>query len=518
MTYAYTKQGHAGARAACFLFGIPASALVGAIVYLTVSQTGGLLVAGVMVVITFSGVFARSRGFSILIAWAMILALVGGGWYVTRTALDVYNAIRFVDGAVDTADPRALAAANHEIDAARVAAGFQVELNEEQIAAFIQNGLTDLSDNPIKSVTVEVRDGKDGGQGTVVIHGEFKSGTSDFEGVLTAHVDAGTIEVDLIDVSIGDLNLPGVGRNATEDLLANVADLNDSLVGLNAEVQSVVIGDHRLLVTGTHPFGAIITSSDLLQRLADQAALGSDAVAPEPRTPPGRVNGTSAPGDPVYVALGDSLAANVGVDAALYGYVSRVHAWLEDTDGAEYGLRNFSISRETSGTMIRGGQLRTAVAFLKSADVAYVTIDLGANDLLGHLGSADCADDIDAPDCARRINAAFASYEENMATIFDSLRDAAPDATIVFLEAYNPFALGLGEPTEFEQRTDTILQSFNEVAARLARRRGILVADGFTPMQGTAATTTHMLDPVPDIHPRAIGYDVLATAIVEALA
>jgi hypothetical protein len=37
-------------------------------------------------------------------------------------------------------------------------------------------------------------------------------------------------------------------------------------------------------------------------------------------------------------------------------------------------------------------------------------------------------------------------------------------------------------------------------------------------MRGTTAATTHMLDSVPDIHPRAIGYDILAWAVIEAIA
>jgi len=43
------------------------------------------------------------------------------------------------------------------------------------------------------------------------------------------------------------------------------------------------------------------------------------------------------------------------------------------------------------------------------------------------------------------------------------------------------------------------------------------VADGYTPMRGTTAATTHMIDDPPDIHPLAIGYEILAIAILETL-
>ena len=87
----------------------------------------------------------------------------------------------------------------------------------------------------------------------------------------------------------------------------------------------------------------------------------------------------------------------------------------------------------------------------------------------------------------------------------------------MFLETYNPFSLGLADTVTFERRSDEILRRFNDLAARLAAERGLIVADGFTPMAGTAAVTTHVLDSPPDVHPRAIGYDVLATAVLDAL-
>ena len=95
------------------------------------------------------------------------------------------------------------------------------------------------------------------------------------------------------------------------------------------------------------------------------------------------------------------------------------------------------------------------------------------------------------------------------------MRDAAPDAMIVFMMAYNPFSMGLG--SRFEVATDRKLSEFNDLAAQLARSHGILIADAFTPMQGTAAVTTHMVDNPPDIHPQGIGFDILTGVLVDAL-
>jgi lysophospholipase L1-like esterase len=230
------------------------------------------------------------------------------------------------------------------------------------------------------------------------------------------------------------------------------------------------------------------------------------------------VNSTSADGASYYVALGDSLAANVGVSQASDGYVSRFHNQLQIADSASYGLRNFGVSGETSGSLIRTGQLEAALEFMRNNDVAYVTIDIGANDLLGHIGSADCESDFAADACQQRLANVLTAYQPNLDRIFQDVLDAAPDATIIFLQTYNPFSLGFGASVALEADSDDITGQLNAVAATAAADNdGILVADGFGPMQGTTAATTHMLDASPDIHPKAIGYDILASALVDAL-
>ena len=194
-----------------------------------------------------------------------------------------------------------------------------------------------------------------------------------------------------------------------------------------------------------------------------------------------------------------------------------MHRELSLRDGSVYGLRNFGVSGETSGTFLVGGQLDEAIEFGRDREVAYVTVDIGANDLLGHLAAADCAEDILARACADRIDASLGAYEENIDEILARLTDEFPDATIVFLETYNPFSLGFEDQVAFEAQSNDALALLNELGATAARRYGILVADGFTPMRGTTSVTTHMTNTPPDIHPNAIGYDILTEAIMSAL-
>ena len=122
-----------------------------------------------------------------------------------------------------------------------------------------------------------------------------------------------------------------------------------------------------------------------------------------------------------------------------------------------------------------------------------------------------------SPACQQRIDDSFAAYEANLTRIFAALRDAAPDAAIIVLQIYNPFSLGYESRVAFEDDSNLVVSKFNALAAQTAQSHDVLVADGFTPLKGTTAVTTHILDDPPDIHPREIGFDVLAAALIEAL-
>src|SRR5205823_5690191 len=139
-------------------------------------------------------------------------------------------------------------------------------------------------------------------------------------------------------------------------------------------------------------------------------------------------------------------------------------------DRKQYGLRNSGIAGETSGTILRG-QLDAATTFMKSADVAYVTIDIGANDLLAHLGSDDCANGTDAPPCKARIDASLATYRGNLDTIMQRIKAAAPKAKVVFLQTYNPFSFGF-QGVKFEDDSNRATQQLNQIAADIARKYG----------------------------------------------
>jgi lysophospholipase L1-like esterase len=491
----------------------------GAIVFFTVEERAGIAV--------FCGITAAAFLLTALspasVLWGLLAVEVAllswTGWQIYGEVRTVLTAFSTTEGPVAAADVGALSAAQGQLDAATAETSFRLDLHEDEVTAVLQDALG-KTEQPLRSITVDIVDGPTPTEGTLNFTAEFKAGGEAANGSLGVSLAGGVIQVEVRSMELGSLNLPGFARSAMGDyvdqLLESVEEINTLLAEAEVDVQAITIGDDRLVVTGVQRGGPEVTATSLLTDLAAAAAAAGPSEGPPAEViGPGTVNGTFAEGAVYYLALGDSLAANVGAPSAQDGYVSRLHRWLEERDGRRYGLLNLGVPGETSGSLLAGGQLDEALGFLAVNRVAYITVDVGANDLLGHLTSPECSADLDAAACRARLDGALAAYEENLPAIFAALREAAPQATIVLLTAYNPFSLGTG--IAFEEDTSRTLDSLNDVAESAAAAAGVLVADGFTPMQGVAAYTTLMLDSPPDIHPNALGYDVLAQALVAAL-
>jgi lysophospholipase L1-like esterase len=143
-----------------------------------------------------------------------------------------------------------------------------------------------------------------------------------------------------------------------------------------------------------------------------------------------------------YVSVGDSLAASVqpiGDSADLFrtsdGYAEQLAA-IARASAPKISLVKLGCPGETTTTMIAGGicsyahgsQLDEAVSFLRShqAQVAFVTIDIGANDF--PCQTAEC------------VPAGVAAIQTNLPAILARLRAAAgPGVPIVGMTIYNPF-------------------------------------------------------------------------------
>ncbi len=497
------------------------AALVATILALfTLGEIPAVVVGALLLVVTVVGAAMRpeiARWVLGGLAVVLVAAVAFGGW----SAFRIYQALTSTGGEVAAPVATDLRSAQSKLDAVEEVAGFRLVLTEQEMTAYVLDALAGNEDNPLESVVLDVVDRPGEEQGVVEFTADFQGGDVSGDGAVSAKLESGAVRIELVKIEMGAFTLPGVAEGALEDLVESVADLNEALAGAGADVQAIDIGNDQVMVVGTTTTTDVLTSETLLTSLQEQIAAAGTAVSPPPeRLGPGRINapvGTTSGSEPFYVALGDSLAANVGVVEAQDGYVSRLHNQLEIRDEATYGVHNFGVSGETTGTLIRAGQLDEALAFMEGREIDYVTIDIGANNLLGHLGSDDCSQSLSDPACRERLDHAFETYDDDLVVIFDALSEAVPDATIMFMKAYNPFSLGFADAVAFERESDQVLAEFNDIAEQVALDRGLLVADAELPMMGTTAATTHMLDAEPDIHPTGAGYDILACSFLTAL-
>lgn len=224
-----------------------------------------------------------------------------------------------------------------------------------------------------------------------------------------------------------------------------------------------------------------------------------------------------------YLSLGDSLGFGYqpGTLDFSHGYTDDLAA---DLRRIRPGIKtvNYSCPGETADTMIHGGcafpvthdaydgaQLAAALDFLHAhaGQVSPITVSIGANDALPVVesclsgGGCDTATMTDA-------------LRSDLGQILGALRAAAPDAEILLLKPYNPFAAKYPKSNDLVARLDDVL-----VAA--AKTEHVRIVDGFTPINvdppagQDVCSLTHFCS-AGDIHPTDAGYRILAQAFWKA--
>jgi lysophospholipase L1-like esterase len=230
-----------------------------------------------------------------------------------------------------------------------------------------------------------------------------------------------------------------------------------------------------------------------------------------------------------YLALGDSLAygyqlakfvgeANTGhIDPATFpGYAGVFASKLRDVR-PEIQTVNYGCPGETTGSYFTGchfsavdhfplhnpytgPQEGAALAFLRAhpGQVSPITLDNGANDVTPCLSSPD-------PNC---FSNTIAGVGANMDRALAELRAAAPNAEIIVLKYYDPFAFGLPS-------TIGISELLNRAIANAAVGHGARLADALTPFNLTPPQPFTLCGlgpfcPLTDIHPNNDGYKLIA--------
>jgi lysophospholipase L1-like esterase len=264
--------------------------------------------------------------------------------------------------------------------------------------------------------------------------------------------------------------------------------------------------------------------------------MAADAAAPQHDPPP------------LYVSLGDSLAAGSQPDAdgndrpTPQGYASvvgqrltKVYPGLETQKLSCGGARTNSLMKggESCRRRDEPSQLVQAERIMARRDVPLVTVNIGDNDVEGCLHvtppSVDTA-------CVRRGRAEVA---RNLPLIARRLKAAAgPHTAVVGILDYDQFlALYLDGPQgrQVARRSVRIITSMNALMASIYRREGVLVADAGPRFRTTDLSTRRHGVPLAvdricrwtwacsdppignDDHARPHGYEVIAQTVLDAL-
>jgi lysophospholipase L1-like esterase len=240
-----------------------------------------------------------------------------------------------------------------------------------------------------------------------------------------------------------------------------------------------------------------------------------------------------------YVALGDSLAAGVGASSPAKSYVELISS-NESATFPGLQLQNFACPGASTATMVNGpncgsptSQLATAEAFLRahSGNVAFATIDIGANDVDGCIDASG----IDSGCVASGIQA----IDTNLPTILSGLEAADPGIKLVGMNYYDPYLatwLTGSSGQQLAQESLTYLDQLNTVLTQAFSGSGFPTADvatafdshdfaltgsfnGQTIPQNVAniCLWTHMCTSL-DIHANDAGHAVLASTFEKVLA
>jgi lysophospholipase L1-like esterase len=227
--------------------------------------------------------------------------------------------------------------------------------------------------------------------------------------------------------------------------------------------------------------------------LGDSLAYGyqQGKFALQATTPPHQVSPASFPG---YVgAFADKLETlRPGIETFNFGCPG------ETTASYFVGCHFSAVDGWPLHDPYAGSQEAAALDFLaaRPGQVSPITLDLGANDLIRCQTTPD-------PSC---VPTTLAQVEANLDRALGEIRSAAPNAEIIVMTYYNPYALAV-------QGSNEVTAALNQAIMAAAAAHRVRVADAFTPINAGPATLcalTLVCTPIHDIHASDAGYAVIA--------
>lgn len=253
-----------------------------------------------------------------------------------------------------------------------------------------------------------------------------------------------------------------------------------------------------------------------------------------------------------YLSLGDSLSVGAQPNPAgtlvptKHGYANFLYA-TEKHKLKGLKLKQLGCSGETTTTMINGGichyaagsQLNAAVKFIKTHKVAFITIDIGANDV------DRCGEKLSGAQLFACVATGVATTKKNLPVIVSALRKAAGrKAKLIGMTYYDPFLadyLGNSSQRAVASESVPLAKSLNGTIAQDYKARHFKVArvdkafHTYTPWSKTTKLKGHGKVPLavaeickytwmctppprgPSIHAKSVGYKKIAQVFAGVL-
>jgi lysophospholipase L1-like esterase len=269
------------------------------------------------------------------------------------------------------------------------------------------------------------------------------------------------------------------------------------------------------------------------------AVAGAAPALAESNATPGRF------GNPVYLALGDSVAAGAGARPFVTGYPEQTGALLEQgynvaADKAtphaatDFDVVNHAVGGATTTTLI-GVQLPKALALIeeRQADrdpfnnVEVISVTIGGNDIFNPVVAA-CVLDTTPTDCQAVVDAALAAAAAGVAEILQQLTAAAGRRAEVivttyynplgscFLSQVNPAAVAIGDAVLEGGPVAALVdvaEGLNDRIRDAAAASGAQVADLYGALVGNQFVGGRDC-----LHPNLAGHTTIAGLVYQALA
>jgi len=155
-----------------------------------------------------------------------------------------------------------------------------------------------------------------------------------------------------------------------------------------------------------------------------------------------------------------------------------------------------------------GSQLAAALAFLQAhpGQVNPITIDIGANDILGVVNACGGLQNLQC--VVPKLPDTITGMATNLGRIVGAIRQAAPTATIMVAELYNPFAAA-------DQSTNSLATPVNAGILAVTKATGTTPVDMFAAFNAPSPQPQRicaltLMCPGQDLHPTDAGYLLLA--------